>query len=39
MSKKIFILIASMLMLLAYVNVASASGWSGYQPELPDSLK
>ncbi len=39
MKKQLFILIASMLMLFAYVNVAAATGWVGYQPEVPEALK
>lgn len=39
MKKILFTLFASVLTLLAFANVAAASGPWGYQPELPSKLR
>lgn len=39
MKRAILIVLASLLTLLAFANVASATGPMGYQPELPKTLK
>lgn len=37
--RKVLFVIVTLLMLLANASVASACFWSGYQPEVPESLR
>jgi len=37
--KRLLSLLASLITLVAFANVAAASGAFGYQPELPNSLR
>lgn len=39
MKKRVIILLAGLVSLLAFANVAAASGAWGFQPEIPSELR